>query len=97
MAIESEAKFEGIAVELAILMRGIQIVLQENGFQLFHPNDLEYLAACGELIIRILAQWESNQSLSITVSRFVGEGEEFSSITRKIGQTINGLLTSSPG
>jgi hypothetical protein len=45
--------------------------MQEKEFELIHPNDLEYLARHGDLIIRLLAEWKSVQSIKIMVFLFV--------------------------
>jgi hypothetical protein len=81
--------FEGIELQLPVLMHGIQSIFQEHRFQLIHPNDLEYLVRNDDLIIRVVAEADSKNSYKITVSQLGGERVKFDSIVAIIDQRIN--------
>jgi BR serine/threonine kinase len=91
----AEQLFENIAVPLPVLMHRVQACLVDQGFDFFHPNDLEIVTrgtpAGTVLIVRILAEWESEQTILLRVASLVGREQDFDGFSGKFAEWINAL------
>jgi BR serine/threonine kinase len=89
---DAQFVFRAITQPLIVLTHGIQQLLRDRECQFFFPNDLEFIARKDDLIVRIVAEYDTESSINLMVSALTGEDEDLDDFVNSLERIIFSLL-----